>query len=152
MKKDIAVEMFKSGFNCGQAVFSTFSDECDECGLSRDLACKLATGLGGGVARHGEICGAVSGAVLALSASFGRGENDPKENMELTYSKTQELIRGFKEKMGTVSCKELLHGCDLLTSDGMKKFVDKKYGSTVCIPSVEAAVEVLEPLMKKEEL
>lgn len=146
MKKDIAVETFKSGFNCGQAVFSSFSDEC---GLSRDLACKLATGLGGGVARHGEICGAVSGGVLALSALFGRGENDPKENMELTYSKTKELIRGFKEKMGTVSCKELLHDCDLLTSEGMKDFVDNRYGSTVCIPCVEAAVEVLEPLMKK---
>lgn len=148
MRKESAEDCFTSGYNCGQAVYSSFADEF---GISRDFALKAATGLGGGVARHGEICGAVSGGVLVLSSIFGRGENDPRENMEITYSRTQELLRSFTEKMGSVSCRELLDGCDLTTKEGRENFVSKGYGRAVCIPCIKAVVEIVESLLMYKE-
>ena len=48
------------GFNCGQSVLEAFRDLT---GLTEDQCRRIATGLGGGF-RSGNICGAVSGAVL----------------------------------------------------------------------------------------
>lgn len=146
-RKEKATFVFKNGYNCAQAVFSSFADVLD---LSEDQACRIATGFGGGVARHGEICGAVSGGVLALSTKFGRGVNDPKENMEDVYSKTQELVKEFEKRMGTVNCKKLLNECNLLTPEGQQEFIENGYGSTVCILCVETVMDILEETMTGE--
>lgn len=146
MKKDRAAEIFRNGFNCGQAVFISFAEEC---GISRDMACKLATGLGGGVARHGEICGAVSAGVLVLSSIFGRAESDGPEKMETTYSKTAQLFQKFREKRGSVNCSTLLNGCDLLSKEGRYEFCERGFAGDVCIPCVETAVEIVETLIKE---
>ena len=65
-----ALELNRGGFNCAQSVLCAFSDVT---GLGRDDSLRLAAGLGGGV-RSGEVCGAVSGAVLVLFlAAMGTG-------------------------------------------------------------------------------
>jgi hypothetical protein len=39
-------------------------------GVSRELALKIAAAFGGGMSSHGEVCGAVSGALMALGLRF----------------------------------------------------------------------------------
>jgi len=143
-KKEQAGAIFNDGYNCSQSVFSSFAEEC---GITKDLALKLSTGFGGGISRHGEVCGAVSGGVLVLSSLFGRGENCDKQNMITTYEKTQLLFSTFSEKMGTVSCKKLLNGCELLTKEGQNEFVDSGLWDSVCLPCVECAAEIVEELI-----
>ena len=46
----IAQNRFAQGFNCSQAVFSAFASDL---GIQDDIALKLASPFGGGVARHG---------------------------------------------------------------------------------------------------
>lgn len=59
-----AQERFAQGFNCSQAVFSAYASQI---GIDNEAALKLATLLGGGVARQGNVCGAVTGALLTLA-------------------------------------------------------------------------------------
>ena len=61
-----ALELNQGGYNCAQSVLCAFSDLT---GLEEKTALAIAAGLGGGL-RSGEVCGAVSGAVLVLGALF----------------------------------------------------------------------------------
>lgn len=66
-RKEEALRLFESGFNCNQAVLTAFSGEL---GIDKETALKIGTGFGGGV-RRGDVCGAVSGAVMVLGMKQG---------------------------------------------------------------------------------
>ena len=60
-RSEKAVELFKSGYNCSQAVFAAYADLF---GFDEDTALKVSAGLGGGVGRSREVCGTVSAAAM----------------------------------------------------------------------------------------
>ena len=62
-KTEVAVEKFVSGYNCAQSILYAFGPDL---GLEGETALKVATGLGGGLGVSGEVCGAVTGGILAL--------------------------------------------------------------------------------------
>jgi hypothetical protein len=55
-KADEAVALFQPGFTCSQAVLSVFAKDF---GLDRDTALRISQGFGAGIARTGDICGAL---------------------------------------------------------------------------------------------
>ena len=59
---------FRRGMNCAQAVVLAFAADY---GLDEALAAKVACGLGGGVGRAREVCGAVTGAAVVLGLRHG---------------------------------------------------------------------------------
>ena len=59
---DKALETFRDGYNCAQAVFMTFAEPL---GLDRETAAKLTSGFGGGM-HIGSTCGAVTGAFMVI--------------------------------------------------------------------------------------
>ena len=63
---DLALSRFAEGFNCSQAVFSSYAEGIDEA-----TALKIASGFGGGMGRMAETCGAVTGAMMVLGLKFG---------------------------------------------------------------------------------
>ncbi|MGA2796925.1 MAG: C-GCAxxG-C-C family protein [Thermoguttaceae bacterium] len=143
-KSKIAVQKFSEGYNCAQSVFYCF---CDELGFDKNTALKLATGLGGGMGRKEEVCGAVTGGIIALGIKYGRGEKDDRSATELTYQKTRELMDRFAAKHGTFVCRRLLGGCELTTEEGQKQYKEKDLFNKVCKPCVESAVEILEEIL-----
>jgi C_GCAxxG_C_C family probable redox protein len=142
-KSDLASEKFDAGYNCAQAVLFAF---CGELGLDKDLALKVTTGLGGGMGHMQEVCGAVTGGILALGAKHGRADGAPRAATELTYAKTRELITRFKDLHGTCLCGELLPNCDLNTPAGQQKFKEQNLRNTVCMHCVRDAVRIVEEL------
>ena len=60
-----AEELFHEGYNCSQSVVLSFADLT---GVDEALLEKISIGLGGGVGRLREVCGAVSG--MAMVAGF----------------------------------------------------------------------------------
>ena len=76
-----AVECFNNSFNCSQAILSTYGPEFD---LSENIALKLATGFGAGVSYTGNLCGAVSGALMVIGLKYGRYKADDKNAKEKT--------------------------------------------------------------------
>ncbi len=87
--------------------------------IRSDLIPRIATGFCGGIARTSNICGAVSGAVMALNIFYGR--NDPGMLPEKSYAKVRELLALFEAQFGTVNCRDLT-GCDLSTPEGRNAF------------------------------
>ena len=63
-----AESLFKEGCNCSQSVFAAFAEEL---GIDENLAKRVACGLGGGVGRMREVCGAVSAAAIVIGARHG---------------------------------------------------------------------------------
>ena len=142
-KLDYATEKFTAGYNCAQSVLFAFSDEL---GLDKNLALKLATGLGAGMARNQEVCCAVTGGILALGARYGRGEGAPRAATDVTYAKTRELFTRFQALHGTCLCRELLPGCDLNTPLGQQKFKEQNLLETVCKQCVRDVVRIIEEI------
>lgn len=145
-RTDVALEIFNSNFNCCQAVFCTF---CEEFGLDLETALKLSTGFGGGL-RDGEVCGAVSGAIMALGLKEGHNIEEDLETKAKAYDLTITFIKKFKETNNTIVCKELL-GYDPSKPDENAILKEKGLFTTVCTKAVSDAVRILEELLELEK-
>jgi C_GCAxxG_C_C family probable redox protein len=137
------MDMFSKGFNCAQSILYAFRTESD---LSEETALKISCGLGAGMGRKGEVCGAVTGGIMVLGMRHGKGASDDRAAMETTYSKTQELINLFTLKHGSCICRQLLNGCKLTTEEGQRSFKENEYLNKVCKKCVHSVVEILEQI------
>ena len=122
---DKAVGKMLEGYNCAQAVLYA---GCDRLPLEKDTALRLACGLGAGMGRKQEVCGAVSGGILALGLRHGRGEKEDRSRTETTYAKTRELMDRFAAKHGSCRCRDLLGDCDL--PDTLRRYKVAASGSS----------------------
>lgn len=100
-----AYELFCAGYNCAQ---STFAALCPLTGLDQTTALRLASGLGGGVARQREVCGAVLGMSMAAGLLRGYDAADAFDEKTATYAMIQQLCAEFKAAHGSILCRELL--------------------------------------------
>lgn len=102
--------------NCAQAALCAF---CKESNISEETAMKVTTGFGGGV-RDKEICGAVSGAVMAIGLIIGQKSEDDIESKKQASDLTIEFHKKFKEKHGSIVCRDLKDNniCAQLVYDG----------------------------------
>ena len=145
-KKEIARNYFDNNFNCAQAVFTTFAVEE---GIPEELALKIATQFGGGC-RKGEVCGAVSGALMVLGLKHGHCHFNAPEEKASAYETAEAFMDRFVEENGTVVCKELL-GYNLSLPDEMAKIRERNLFSKVCPRMVESATEIAEEVLRRIE-
>ncbi|MGA2175343.1 MAG: C-GCAxxG-C-C family protein [Verrucomicrobiota bacterium] len=143
-RSDIAAEKFLSGYNCAQAVLYSF---CDDLGVNKDTALRLACGFGAGMARKQEVCGAISGGIITLGLKHGRGEGQERTVTEETYRKVRELMSQFESKHGTCLCRTLLNGCDLNTPSGQRYFKENDLLHKTCKGCVQTVVEIVEKIL-----
>jgi C_GCAxxG_C_C family probable redox protein len=139
-KNEVAAEKFLSGYNCAQAVLYAYGPDL---GLPGETALKVATGLGAGMGRRGEVCGAVTGGILVLGLKYGRGVQQDRSATEETYQKTLELMAWFEKRHGSCFCRVLLGGCDLLTAEGQQYFKEHDLLHKTCVGCVQTVVEGL---------
>lgn len=140
---EAATNLFLDGYNCTQSILYAFREEL---GLSEETSLKISCGLGAGMARKGEVCGAVTGGILVLGMRHGRVLNEDRTATETTYAKTQELMNRFTSKHGSCLCRQLLKGCDLSTEDGQSFFKENDFLSQICLICVQSVVEILEQI------
>lgn len=114
--RDRARKNFSKGLNCAECVFEAVLESGDT-GLSKE-SLKLATGFGGGIGLYGDTCGAIAGAVLAVSAVHGRSE----------------LPEGEDRKAAMLAAKNQLYGKPGLYRifNQIPNTIGNKYGSTLC--------------------
>jgi C_GCAxxG_C_C family probable redox protein len=142
-KSHLAVSRFKDGFSCSQAVLSAFSDSY---GLDLPLSLKISQPFGGGIAHLGEMCGAVSGALMAIGLKYGRTKAEDIRAREKTYEVVRKFLDRFKDAHNTIICRELL-GLNLDTEEGYKKAEEDRLFETLCPKFVRLASEILENLI-----
>jgi C_GCAxxG_C_C family probable redox protein len=105
----IADTSAENGFLCSEAVLMAINASL---GIENELIPKIATGFGAGVARSGELCGALSGGIIALGMVFGRSKDEGGLSGPDIYWFSGELVSRFRDKYGEVQCPKLL-GLDL---------------------------------------
>lgn len=145
-KADRALELFSDNFNCSQAVFTAFASDF---GIDEELALKIGTSFGGG-ARNGEICGAISGALMVLGLKYGHYQSDNNEQKSRAYAIAVEYTKRFKELTGSIVCRDLL-GYDLTIPEDMAYIKEKNLFKEICPRMVKSAVEVLEGILADYE-
>jgi C_GCAxxG_C_C family probable redox protein len=144
---DTAIEKFLSGYNCAQSVMFAHAAEA---GIDPESALKAATGFGGGIARRGEMCGALTGGILAIGFKFGRGNGQDRTATERTYEKAQALLREFERQHGSTTCRVLVDGCNFNTSGDKKKFKEQDLLHKRCVGCVKTVCETLAGLLKED--
>ena len=99
------VELFKSGYNCAQAVVGAFADLY---GVPQDVALRMSASFGGGMGRMRLTCGAASGMFLLAGLENGCATTESPQKRAENYALVQELAAEFKEVNGSLTCAELL--------------------------------------------
>jgi C_GCAxxG_C_C family probable redox protein len=101
-----AVELFKQGFNCSQAVFASCADLY---GITDEqLALRLSASFGGGMGRMRLVCGAASGMFMLAGLQNGSCTPHDNEGKMANYAFVQRLAGDFKGRYGSLICAELL--------------------------------------------
>ena len=139
-KSEAATERFLAGYNCAQSVLYAYGPDF---GLDEETALKGATGLGAGMGRRGEVCGALTGGILVLGLKYGRGGQQDRSATEETYQKTLELMARFEKRHGSCFCRVVLDGCDLRTAEGQRFFKEHDLLHKKCVGCVQSVVEDL---------
>jgi C_GCAxxG_C_C family probable redox protein len=142
-KVDAAVACFREGFSCSQAILSTWGGEF---GLERETALRVAAGFGGGMAGLGEVCGAVTGALIVIGLKHGQTEAKDKERKESNYARVHDFIGRFRSRNASLLCRELL-GCDLTTPEARESAKQKGLFTDRCPRFVRDAAEILEDVL-----
>jgi C_GCAxxG_C_C family probable redox protein len=143
-KRDAAAAMVAGSWNCAQAVLGVF---CSELNIDRETAMKLASGFGAGMARKQEVCGAVSGAIMAVGLRHGQARDGDKTAKENAYRLSREVMDRFQAEFGSCLCRDLLPGLDLATEAGHQRYQAEGCSEKVCQPCVRFAVRVLEEIL-----
>lgn len=134
-KKDIAKENFNSGMNCAQAVIVALAEDV---GMDKNVAKAIACPFGGGFARKREVCGAVSGMLMAIGLA-----HPEMDKMEM-YTYARKAMDEFSAETGSIICRELLAG---ITSDDTpipSPRTEEYYKKRPCAELVELATAIAE--------
>ena len=144
-RREKAMELFESGYNCAQAVVLAFSDltELDEKTLAR-----LASSFGGGMGRLREVCGAVSGMAMIAGLLYGYDGAEGGAEKAEHYARIQRLAGRFSEKNGSVVCRELLGLTKKADDPVPEKRTKEYYKNRPCRELVGDAAEILESFIK----
>ena len=137
---------FEEGYNCAQAVTLAFAEDM---GLDRDSAAKMASSFGGGFGRLREVCGCVSGMTLAAGTLYGYNDPKAREEKAELYALIQKLANEFREKNGSIICRELLAGINSDTNPVPEERTAAYYKKRPCADLVYSAAEILEEEIKR---
>ena len=136
-----AVELFMEGKNCSQAVFTAFATDL---GLTEEMALAVSAGLGGGVGRMREVCGAVSGAAMVV------GLKNPQYDKGEVYEKVRLIADEFKKTNHSIVCKELLGLSQSESSSNPEVRTKEYYQKRPCVKIVEDAAMATEKILFSE--
>jgi C_GCAxxG_C_C family probable redox protein len=140
---DVAIKTFNDGFSCSQAVLVS---HCEEYGLDSEMALKVAGAFGGGMGHIGETCGAVTGALMLLGLKYGKTKAENTESNDRTYATVKEYTDMFKQKHGSIKCKDLIE-FDISVKEELTKAREAGVFKTVCPLLVKDSIEMVERLL-----
>lgn len=100
-----AVQLFKSGYNCSQAVVAAYADLY---GFTEEQAFRMAASFGGGIGRMRQTCGAACGLFLLAGLETGAVDGADQKGKAHNYEVVQALAEQFRQENGSIICAELL--------------------------------------------
>ena len=146
-RSESAKANFLRGYNCAQSVFLAFSDLVP---TDEKTALKIAAPFGGGVGRMREICGTVSAMMRVCGLVFYDAEHVTLEEKSALYAREQELARRFREKNGSIVCRELLRGVTQDSSPNADARTAEYYKKRPCADLCACAAGILEEYLAEQ--
>jgi C_GCAxxG_C_C family probable redox protein len=137
-----AKSMLVEKMNCAQAVLTTF---CEELGMEKMDALRVAMGFGGGMGNTGGTCGAVTGAYMVIGLKMNLESNDLPTCKEKASALVKEFTKNFIQRCQSTLCGDLL-GYDLRDPAQLEAAKAAGVFGTRCPDLVREAVKVLETL------
>ena len=137
----LAHEYHMKGYNCSQSLLAAFSDVT---GLSETESLSVSGCFGRG-AGSGELCGAISGAIMVLGMLTPVDPADPVGSKKRTVSLSKELQKRFSEKFGALRCQELLQ--NKFTPDDTTPAAKAMGLTGHCDIMIVTAVEIVEEML-----
>jgi C_GCAxxG_C_C family probable redox protein len=129
----------KQGYNCAQSVLLAMQEYY---GIPKsNLIPKIATAFGGGIGRRGSLCGALTGAIIAIGLKHGTNTTTLQEK-EKAYNLALKFHDRFAETFGSPFCRELI-GYDLTNPQDLRKLRKSNVREQKCSNFVKKAVEIL---------
>jgi C_GCAxxG_C_C family probable redox protein len=124
--------------SCSQAIFATFGPYMGEKGVDINICMKIASAFGGGINLTGNVCGALTGALMAIGLEFGDGSPMNPKVVEVS----NRLLEEFRALNGSILCRDLIQydgGTDDV--DMMKAFESGQFDK--CLQYVEDVSKLL---------
>lgn len=146
-KPEKAEQLYKEGYLCSQSVFAAF---CKDYGLDEQIGLKLSKFLGFGYLFRGDLCGAVSAAVMLYSLKYASSETYSDTGDDVFYHLAKEHMKKFEQKHGSCLCCELL-GESVSTAEGIENIREKGYFNSRCPSYVKDSAEILDEAIRKME-
>lgn len=141
-----AVELFRSGYNCSQAVVTAFADAY---GLPNDVALRLSASFGGGIGRMRQTCGAACGMFMLAGLETGTPDPKDREGKAANYALVQRLAQEFARRNGAINCGELLGLTRHITADGVVVEKAERKPKRPCVQIVEEAARIWAEYLEK---
>ena len=142
-----AYELFLSGCNCAQAVLLAFAPDA---GLTEQQALRVASSFGGGIGGMREVCGAVSGMLMAAGLLYGYAPGDRAGKSE-HYARVRELSERYRAENGSIICRELLAGAATAPGGEPEARTEQYYRKRPCPELCRCAAEILDRYLREIE-
>jgi len=124
--------------SCSQAIFATFGPYMGSEEVSVETCMKIASAFSGGINLTGNVCGALTGALMAIGLEFG--DTNPM-NPKVAEISTR-LLEEFKTIHGSILCRDLIqYDGDGTVVDMMKAFESGAFDK--CLKYVEDVSRLL---------
>lgn len=137
-KEEQAVDIFKQGYACAQAVAGAF---CEELGLSLEKALEISCAFGAGFSLNRNTCGALSAIGMVVGAVIG--DHTPQAKKQV-YACVKELTRNFENNFKSTQCSVLLKNVSRKSSEKPMERDEQYYKERPCIALISYAARELE--------
>ena len=121
--------------NCAQAIYATYGPYLSNGKVDFESCMLTASAFGGGINRTGNVCGAVTGALMALGLQYG-------EDVQEVTTVSAELLEAFKSTNDSIICRELV-GYDLFDDENLRQAFEKDIFKN-CVKYVDDVARLLE--------
>ena len=139
-----AVQSVEEGFLCSESVLLALSQTL---GVKSEIIPKIATGFGAGIGRLGEVCGAVSGAIMGLGLKFGRNTVQVSAPETGQYEFGTTMANLFIARFGHLRCRDLI-GLNLAVEADRQAYKELKLWETRCRDIVRISTGLAYDLLK----
>ena len=141
-----ALSLMQEYGSCCSGVLAAYAPDL---GLEKDLAARAGRGMAGGIGGLGNVCGAVSGAVLVIGLKTTNENNiRDREAGYKTMGTAREFVSRFEEQHSSIKCRELI-GYDISTPEKMAAAMENN-AYVNCPKFIESAVNILDDILNNK--
>ena len=145
-KCNYARQQFAGNLNCAQSVLSAYAGELN---LSRDELERMGATLGGGMG-EGEVCGAVSAALLVLGFKLGHTQHTPG-NKPVLKAAAGDFRRRFLEKFHSLRCSALI-GLQIKNAGELRQAYANNVFDNQCAGFICEAIRLVDEIAGKSSM